>query len=98
MGFAEAWKKTQATEEDPIVTQEPMPRNRPGDDWFDERICDVIDELNAAGIEVMAVPLEARRKARKLEAELTDAVNADDRPRFWRALREWERTWKGSLH
>jgi hypothetical protein len=71
---------------------------RPGDDWYEERICEVIDDLNEAGIEVMSVPLEARRKARELEREFTEAANADDMPRFWRALREWQRTWKGSLH
>jgi hypothetical protein len=133
MGFAEAWKKTQTTEEKkihqealpklpeppfdsfdsdpkrhisekttpPASTPNPAPRTpeaRPGDDWFDSMIQWVLDGLDDAGIVVTAVPFEARRKARTFEVELTEAANADDRPRFWRALREWERTWKGSLH
>lgn len=98
MGFAEAWKKTQTTEEDPAVTQEPTPRNRPGDDWFDERICDVIDELNAAGIAYTDAAEKDRDRARALELEYTLAANAGDSPRFWKALREWKAVWIKELH
>mgnify|MGYP001089877696 CR=1 FL=1 len=65
-------------------------------DWYDARICEVIDDL--ADVQMMTYPEHVRDAARLLFDEFSEAAAADDMPRFWAALREWKRTWKRGLH
>ena len=69
-----------------------------GGDWYDEEICTVIEELNTVGVVVPAVSELMRRKALRLEREITEAVLSDDGERFRKALAEWRETWMRSLH
>jgi hypothetical protein len=77
----------------------PDPGNRPGDDpWFDDMICMVIEQLNAAGIRYTDASPQDRERARALEMEYTVAANNGEAPRFWKALREWKGIWIKELH
>ena len=97
MGFAEAWKKTQTTEDAPGVIREEAPP-APAPDWYDLQIMAALDDLNGAGIEVMDFPEEVRAKARQLFDEFSEAAAGGDMGRFWTALRAWRETWLKSLH
>jgi hypothetical protein len=121
MGFAEAWKKTQTTEEnihpealpklpeppfdsfdsDPkrYISKKDAPQaSTPDPDWFDDMICMVIEQLNAAGIRYTDASPQDRERARALEMEYTVAANNGEAPRFWKALREWKGIWIRELH
>jgi hypothetical protein len=70
----------------------------PGDDWFDDMISMVIEELNDAGCQYMDASQEDRDRARMLEIEYTVAANDGDSARFWKALREWKAIWIKESH
>jgi hypothetical protein len=76
---------------------DPAPRT-PENDWFDDRICDAIEDLNDAGARYTDASQEDRDRARMLELEYTVAANDGDSPRFWKALREWKAIWIKESH
>ncbi len=103
MGFAEAWRKIKTTEEDPVLIQEqepadPTPRSHEaeGGDWYDDRICEAIDDL--AGVRMMTYPEHVRDAARKLFDEFSEAAAQGDDARFWKALMGWRQIWLKSMH
>ena len=76
---------------------DPVPKSDlPPDDWYDSMIDMAIDDL--AGVQLMTYPEHLRDKARALADEFSEAAVDGDEARFWRALRDWQETWKGGLH
>lgn len=78
------------------VTPTPRPPDPVAGDWYDERICEMIDDL--ADVQIMEYPEHVRNKARALFNEFSEAAAQGNDARFWRALIEWQETWKGGLH
>ena len=58
-------------------------------DYYHEHIRAVIAEFNSCGIRMMDIPEPMRRKALRLEEEMTQLANRDDRDKFLQALKQW---------
>ena len=56
---------------------------------YDEDIRAVIAEFNSRGICMMDVPETMRKKALRLEEEMTKTANQGNRDKFLKALRQW---------
>jgi hypothetical protein len=59
--------------------------------YFDQALDDAVSESNRAGVQVMDLSKESRRRSDRHEAELTEAANRGDREAFDKALSAWRR-------
>ena len=57
--------------------------------YYDKHVEAAIAEFNSRGISIMDVPEIKRKRASKLNQEMTEAANHNDRKAFLKALREW---------
>ena len=59
------------------------------EDWFDQHIQHVIDELGCSGVSIMDYPPATRHRALELDEMLTRAANEGDRKTFLVYLKQW---------
>jgi len=57
--------------------------------YYDKHVEAAIAEFNSRGISIMDLPEIKRTRASKLNQEMTEAANNNDRKAFLKALREW---------
>ena len=58
-------------------------------DYYDRHIRRVIDALNEAGVRLRDFPPEIRKRALRLDEEMTGAANRGDKKAFQEKLEEW---------
>lgn len=58
-------------------------------DYYDNHVRAAIKEFNSRGINPMDVPEINRRRADRLDKEMTEAANRNDQEAFSKALRQW---------
>ena len=58
-------------------------------DYYGRHIQAAIAEFNSYGIRYTDIPQASRRKADKIEKEMTEAANRGDREEFQKALKQW---------
>ena len=60
-------------------------------DYYDKHVEAAIAEFNSRGIRYTDIPEINRKRASKLDKQMTEAANQNERKAFLKALREWRR-------